>query len=495
MGEQSTAAKRAASSQAVPVSLEQILITPRLYASPSGPPNLQEEGKALRVLARMLATEPHKLIDGLLGIAIQLCGAGTAGLSVLETLSNGEQIFRWTHLAGRLKRFVDSSTPRHFSPCGACLDRDSPQLFLYPARRFQYLADAIDVPIVEALVIPVPLGLGAPATIWILSHEEGKGFDAEDVRIMTELADFTRCALGLTESLASEQKARKDAEREILQRQQTERELKVTQGYLEKGLEAEFEARRQGEVEIASQRQAAGKLRESQAKLESVVEARTAQLRQLSARLQTSQDEERRRIARDLHDSVGQYLSGIQMQLDAYIRENSVTSMYRITDVKELVERSLSEIRTISHLLHPPLLDEIGLVSALSWYATGFADRSGIRVELDIPEHLDRLPSEIETAIFRVIQQALANIHRHAGSKVARIIMKADAEQVFVEICDEGQGIAANILEGLTSGTQLRGVGIAGMRERITNMGGAFRIKSNENGTTIEINLPLPQEG
>jgi signal transduction histidine kinase len=476
------------------VGLEDILITARLLETPSRPPNLIEEAKAFRVLARILATKPLSLIDGLLEMALRLCGAGTAGLSVLETLPSGEQVFRWTNLAGRLKQFVGGSTPRYFSPCGVCLDRNEPELFAYPARRFQYLKENVDVPIVQALVIPVPLGLGAPATIWILAHEEQTDFNAEDVRIMTELADFTGVALGLIHSLEAAQKSLSRAESETAQRRRTEAELRATQHELEKAVETQYQARRQGEIEIASRKQNEDDLQKSHNALESLVQSRTTQLRELSAKLQILQDDERRRIARELHDSAGQYLAGIQMNLNAYLRQNPIKKDPRITDSKELAERCLTEIRTISYLLHPPLLDEVGLVSALSWYTEGFSDRSGIKVELKIPRGLGRLPSEAETAIFRVVQQALANIHRHSGSKLARISMAADAEQVILEICDEGRGIPPEILEGFHTGTRLPGVGIGGMRERITSMGGKFSIRSNDKGTTIEMSLPLPQE-
>ena len=440
MSDRPSAAAQPALSSSFPVGLEEILVTDKLRTRTRRKPNLQGEGNALRVLAGRLATEPNQLVDTLLEMALELCHAGTSGLSVLETAKDGNQLFRWTNLAGALRKFVGGSTPRNFSPCGVCLDRNSPQLFAHPARRFQYLSEAVDVPIVEALVIPIPFRDGSPATIWILSHTEEVEFDEEDVRIMTDLADFTGCALGLIRSLEAEQEARRSSE--------------------------------------------------------ALVGARTSQLHQLSARLLTAQDEERRRIARELHDSAGQYLAGIQMNLDAALRENPAIPgplATRISDSAEMAQRCLSEVRTMSYLLHPPLLDEMGLTSALAWYADGFAQRSGIRIELDIPKDLGRLPSDTETALFRVVQQGLANIHRHSGSLMARICVKLDAENVTVEICDEGRGIQPEMLNGFLSDTQFVGMGMAGMRERITGIGGQFDIRSGEKGTTIEVTLPLPR--
>jgi len=142
--------------------------------------------------------------------------------------------------------------------------------------------------------------------------------------------------------------------------------------------------------------------------------------------------------------------------------------------------------------LHPPLLDEVGLASAIAWYAEGFSERSGIRVDLEIQEDIGRLPQELENALFRVVQQSLANIHRHSGSKVAQIRIKTDAESLAAEICDEGRGIPPEMLRGFHEGTRLVGVGMAGMRERIRDMGGHFDIRSSETGTTIAVLLPLP---
>ena len=249
--------------------------------------------------------------------------------------------------------------------------------------------------------------------------------------------------------------------------------------------------------DVTEKRKGEDELKMSHALLESTVRIRTSQLHRLSARLLTAQDEERRRIARELHDSVGQYLAGIQMNLDAALRENPAipsSLATRISDSAEMSQRCLSEVRTMSYLLHPPLLDEMGLTSALGWYVEGFAQRSGIRIELAIPKDLGRLPSDTETALFRVVQQGLANIHRHSGSLIAKICVKLDAENVTVEICDEGRGIRPGMLGGFLSGTQFVGMGLAGMRERITGIGGKFDIRSGDKGTTIEVTLPLPQE-
>jgi signal transduction histidine kinase len=441
-----------------PASLASILITDKLKSRRRRKPNSHFENAALHTLARVMATAPDELVDTLLRSAIELCSAGTAGLSLLETPENGEQIFRWTNVAGVLSKHVGGSTPRNFSPCGVTLNANAPQLFAHPESRFQYFAKT-NIPFVEALVIPVYLGGETPGTIWIVSHDDEVKFDSEDVRIMTGLAEFTGCALQLTQLSAMQRAARLAGDKEIAEHKLTEEALRNTQS-----------------------------------KLKHEIEIRTGQLRQLSVKLMNMQDEERRRIARELHDSAGQYLAGIQMNLNALLSQSTSlagSDKSRISDSLAMADHCQSEIRTISYLLHPPLLDETGLRSALAWYVAGFAERSGIEVQLQIPDGFGRLPSDTETAMFRVIQQSLANIHRHSGSKVARIAIDLKAEDVSLEICDEGAGIPHETLMEFHSGTRLPGVGMAGMRERVRDMGGRFDIHSSAGGTKIQINLPL----
>jgi len=253
-------------------------------------------------------------------------------------------------------------------------------------------------------------------------------------------------------------------------------------------------ARLEGDKKIAAHKRTETALRETQASMEVDSVARAAQLEQLSARLIHLQDEERRRLARELHDSAGQYLAGIQMNLSALLRPDSGlqgTARARVSDSMDMAKLCTSEIRTISYLLHPPLLDETGLRSAISWYVEGFAERSGIRVEVQIPENLGRLPSETETALFRVVQQSLANIHRHSGSPVAVICIDVDDQAVNLEIRDEGRGFSPEVLAGFLSGTHLLGVGMAGMRERVRDMGGSFDVRSSDKGASIHVSLML----
>jgi signal transduction histidine kinase len=240
-------------------------------------------------------------------------------------------------------------------------------------------------------------------------------------------------------------------------------------------------------------------LRKALGQLEDRVQERTADLdaanenlRELSARLLQLQDEERRRIARELHDSVGQLLAALSMNLSAVRTdvERLAQTANALSDSENLVQQMSSEVRTISHLLHPPLLDEAGLSSALRWYVDGFSVRSKIMVDLDLPQDLGRLPRESETAIFRVVQECLTNIHRHSGSSIARIRLRQREREVVVEVEDKGRGIPAEKKEEMAaSGTP--GVGIRGMRERLRQLGGTLEINSCNSGTIVVVRLPI----
>jgi PAS domain S-box-containing protein len=216
---------------------------------------------------------------------------------------------------------------------------------------------------------------------------------------------------------------------------------------------------------------------------------------ELASRLQRIQDEERRRIARELHDSVGQLLVAIGLNIARVQTEShklTADTAKLIRDNAGMVNEITNEIRTISHLLHPPLLDEVGLPSALHWYIDGFAERSHVQATLDIPDDLERLPQDMEIAIFRAVQECLTNVHRHSGSPSCWVKIVRDAEEVRVEIGDSGRGISA------TRQTTLRssgGVGLRGMEERFRQLGGSLQIQSSEKGTVVSAAFPISSNG
>jgi signal transduction histidine kinase len=217
-------------------------------------------------------------------------------------------------------------------------------------------------------------------------------------------------------------------------------------------------------------------------------------LRQLTARLLQIRDEERRRIARDLHDSIGQMLAAQGMYLFSVAAESkhlSTVAARALADSTALIAQMSSELRTISYLLHPPLLDEAGLSSALRWYAEGFAERSKIKVSLELTPDLGRLSDEFEIAIFRIVQECLTNIHRHSESPTASIRLAVSLEEIRLEIKDEGKGMPRQNRSKGASGS-MHGVGIRGMRERIVQLGGSVEISSSGQGTAVIARLPAP---
>jgi len=216
-------------------------------------------------------------------------------------------------------------------------------------------------------------------------------------------------------------------------------------------------------------------------------------LRLLSGQLLHLQDQERRRIARELHDSAGQILAALGMNLSLVGAENGNIAPRAAKAIQEsvgLVQELSRELRTISHLLHPPLLDEVGLASGLRSYLEGFTERSKISVDLELPEDLGRLQQDSETAIFRIVQECLTNIHRHSESPVARIRIRRTDIEVSLEVEDRGKGIPAEKRQAMDSGGTA-GVGIRGMRERLRQLGGSLEINSNDTGTVVVARLPV----
>jgi signal transduction histidine kinase len=226
-------------------------------------------------------------------------------------------------------------------------------------------------------------------------------------------------------------------------------------------------------------------------KQELIERKNTESYRMLSARILELQDVERRKIARELHDSVGQYLAALKINIGQMQRRDAgnATLQPRVIESLDLADRAIGEIRTISHLLHPPLLDELGFNSAAQWYADGFAQRSGIKVELNLTEITKRLPRQIELALFRVLQESLTNVHRHAKATSVEIEVVCTDDDVILNVRDDGKGISRKVLDGFRAG-EAGGIGLAGMRERLAELGGTLHVESGPSGTLICATLP-----
>jgi signal transduction histidine kinase len=215
-------------------------------------------------------------------------------------------------------------------------------------------------------------------------------------------------------------------------------------------------------------------------------------------RLHRSQDEERRRIGRELHDSTAQRLAAVVMNLErlgSTLQQASPAELQLLAGTFALVEQSVQEVRTLSYLLHPPLLDQMGLASALGCYLDGFSARSGIPVEITVEEGIGRLPNEVEIGLFRVVQESLGNIHRHSGCRTAEIRLRTQDGNVIVEVQDDGKGMATTKMKAIRQGAPGGGVGIAGMRERLQVLGGRLEIESDANGTTVRAIVPIAAGG
>jgi signal transduction histidine kinase len=240
--------------------------------------------------------------------------------------------------------------------------------------------------------------------------------------------------------------------------------------------------KRQLQKEIAEKSEIERKLRNSE-----------RSLRQLSGHLLRMQDEERQKLGRELHDSVGQYLAALKMSLE--LLEPELASIgngaeQQPADCLRLAEQSMAEVRTVSYLLYPPMLEEMGLKSSIPWYIDGFAKRSGIATTLEIPDALGRLPRDVELAIFRVLQESLTNVHRHSGSPTAHVRVRIQGGIVSVEVSDRGKGIPSAILGSTRVAVGTLGVGLRGMSERVRQLGGKLDLSATGEGTTVVATLP-----
>ena len=254
---------------------------------------------------------------------------------------------------------------------------------------------------------------------------------------------------------------------------------------------------------LEERKHAEEELRRAHDELESLVEKRTLALRRLSARLMRVQDEERRRIARDLHDGLGQWLAAAQINVDVALSRTSGSAVPILKETRGIIDHAVSSIRTMSYLLHPPLLDEAGFDSAARWFIEGLVKRSGIPIKIDF-SHFDggssatskaaRMPDGVELALFRALQEGLTNVHRHAGSPRAEVRFQRWAERAVLEIQDFGRGLPQEVLERFQRTGTGSGVGLAGIRERIKELGGDFTVVSDSTGTTLRATVPVSED-
>lgn len=231
-------------------------------------------------------------------------------------------------------------------------------------------------------------------------------------------------------------------------------------------------------------------LREVNDHLESLVEQRTSALRKLSAHLMRTQDDERRRMARELHDGLGQSLAAAQINLGLLSSTGEAESQY-LAEARRLLGQAVSDIRTLSYLLHPPLLEEAGFYSAARWYIDGFSKRSSVKVNLELPSKTGRMADVVELTLFRVLQEGLINAHRHSGSNRVDVRVENGDSNVTMHLRDYGKGLSKSLMERFHKTGSAAGVGLAGMRERVKELGGEFEVHSDPSGTALTVILPI----
>jgi len=442
------------------VSLESVISTAELTRRPSRPPDHIAENKALIALAREMVTSPNSILQKLTETALTLCSAGSSGISLLEP--DGAH-FHWPAITGAWVHHAGGGTPREFGPCGTVLDRNAPQLMSHPQRHFDYLA-SVRPDIEEVLLIPFYIEGKAVGTIWVIAHDSTHRFDAEDLRVMTNLATFAAAAYQMLQSTAR---------------------VESTQLELRHSLGAQQELRDRTEETIERRTERLTRTNES---LLGEVRKRTqaeAALTELSAQFLQAQEEERRRIARELHDTTGQVLAALSMNLAQMQKNSSPANVSKFDECLDLVSSASSEIRNLSYLLHPPLMDEFGLDSTIAEYVEGFERRSGLKIAVEVSSDVGRLQGNREIALFRIIQECLGNIHRHSGSPTGNIRIFRQDQSVVVEVTDHGRGLTRR-----EDGKLIYGVGLRSMQERLRPFNGSLCIESSDAGTKVKVILP-----
>lgn len=557
--------------------IDDVLATEELKSRPLRSANFRNENRLLKMMAAQMGNTPEKLLNRLVGRARTLCRAGSAGLSLLETDSCGNQIFRWVAMAGVYRKFVGGTTPRDFSPCGTCLDRGGPQLYRAPARYFKYLA-GVEPPIHQGLVIPIAIGNEQLGTIWIVSHNRDRGFDGEDVRIMTSISAFLATVLrqkqlqsatvaALTAAQRSDEFSQKvlnsspdcikvlshDARvvfmsnpglvalkvkpSDVINKKwfsfwkgKDRRDAQEAFSAAKVGKDGRFQGYRPtfaGEPRwwdvivtplshdsdghptylcisrdvterVRSGQQlteANEKLAQHACSLESRVQRRTSELQSANEEMQSlarklvrSQEDERRALARELHDDFGQHLTGLKLLLERTRSANSTCGELDLAIT--MVAKLQKQVQTLSFALRHSLPDHITLERALQWHFRQVEQSSRLRVHFECDRLREQyFAPEVRHTLFRIVQEALTNVVRHANVPEARVSLRQHADTISVEIVDQGIGFVRRK-------KQRSSTGLSGMQERVLLLGGALSLWSRVgNGTRVIATLPLKNRG
>jgi PAS domain S-box-containing protein len=523
-----------------PVALESILCTDELSRRPSRPRDYEKENRALIPLIQALADSPNDILQTLANTILEILDCGSAGISLLTR--DGGKRFYWPAIAGVWKPHIGGGTPRDFGPCGDVLDRNRPLLFKHFERRYTYF-EPVKPAVEEALLVPFYVAGKAVGTVWAVTHNDRHQFDAEDERQLETLARFASAAyqavtsLDVSKRLAAIVESSDDAiigknldgiisswnrsaERifgytaeeavgkniTLIIPPERRDEEPVILERLRRGEHVDhFETvrmRKDGRLlnislTISPVKDDMGRVIGASKVARDISDRKEAdearKEAEFAAKLLQVQDAERRRIGRELHDGVGQLVIAIKMNAAQVFKEKNKLSPLAarcVSENVELIGQAVAEIRTVSYLLHPPMLEEIGLLSALEWYADGFAQRSKVNVALELASDLGRLPQLYELSLFRVAQECLTNVHRHSGSSTATLKLMRTSKEIILQVTDDGKGINKQLQSKIASGATL-GVGFRGMQERVRLIGGRLAVQSSDNGTSVAVTLPI----
>lgn len=424
-----------------PVPFAAVDIRTALSSRPQRPPDFAKEDLALACLAAELAQNPQNLLQKLAETALGLCYADTAGISLLETHS-GNEVFRWEALAGACVAERNNTMPRHASPSGVCIDENATQLMHLPDRCFPALPT--EPRFVETLLVPFrhegrPIG-----AVWVVTHRFDRKFDLEDERVMRTLAAFASAGWQLWRSTA----VLVDANA---------------------ALRKEIEIRRQAEEELRGAHQA---------------------LENVSAMLLKAEENERRLLAHSMVDNLSQRLVALSLEaafLSKSFPDTTDINSVRVHDLCGKINLLAVDIFQVSRHLHPVILDDFGLAAAFKAECDDFSRRWGGRVHFEAKDLPERLPAEIALTLYRVAQQGLSNVEKHADSREVRVRLSHRNYHIALFVADIGRGF--DIRQ-----TKDKGAGFMSMIERIRRLRGRFRISSRPGkGTLLIVRIPMPQ--
>ena len=413
------------------VALADVVKTAALAQRRPRPSDFEAEARALGELAQELAHNPRGVLQRVVDTAVTLCAADSAGISILER-DNGRKIFRWHAIAGAFAANVRGTLPADASPCGVVVMRDQTALFDRPERHFVALR-GVEPPIFETVLVPWGSGDGPAGTLWAIAHSPDRHFDSEDARLLTSLARFADAGWHSVQEPDS-------VARELADRAAEER-VKV-----------------------------------------------------LFNQLLTVQEDERRRIAREIHDQIGQQITALRIALETLEAHSEGQQLAARAQRASQLARELDDsIDFLTWDLRPAALDLLGLGTELANLAQGWSERFGVPVDYHaVGMDGVRLAPHLEINIYRITQEALHNVHRHAGSCTVSIVLERVDGELILTIEDDGRGFDGDTVDARAP----HHMGLVSMRERAALMGGRIDIESSPGkGTAVYVRVPLDGEG